>query len=152
MPSPDQPPTSEAVTYMRAVMANIGADKPIMVGPQGGEPMPLPPEAAELVRQVIATLASGRSAMVTEPVHEMTPNQAADFLNVSRMFVMRLIADGTLPTRMVGSHHRLPYADLVAYKDAQKARSRAALDELHTLSRDMGLYDLPPLPDDREGK
>jgi excisionase family DNA binding protein len=66
---------------------------------------------------------------------------------VSRPYVIKLIDEGVLPVRMVGSHRRIPYADLAAYKLEQSARSKAAMTELMRISEEMGLYDDPqPMP------
>jgi hypothetical protein len=57
---------------------------------------------------------------------------------------MKLIQDGTLPCRMVGNHHRIPTVSLEAYKDQQRARSRAAMYDLHAVEREHGPLDGPP--------
>ena len=88
----------------------------------------------------------GHQVTITENLTELTPNEAAGLLNVSRMYVMKLVQDGTLPHRMVGNHHRIPYSDLAAYKEQQRARSRDAMDRLYALDRETGITDGPPPP------
>ena len=83
-----------------------------------------------------------------ENLTELTPNEAATFLNVSRMYVMKLVQDGTLPHRLVGNHHRIPYADLAAYKRQERAKQRTAMDDLYALERNTGIVDGPPPPED----
>jgi excisionase family DNA binding protein len=65
----------------------------------------------------------------------MTPNEAADFLNVSRGTVTKPMDDGTLPFRSVGTHRRVPTAAVIAYDLKQRAQADAALNELTRLSR-----------------
>ena len=96
-----------------------------------GESCAVPPHIADLIRQVLASLAAGHQVTISENLTELTPNEAATFLNVSRMYVMKLVQDGTLPHRMVGNHHRIPYADLAAYQRQQRARQRVAIGELY---------------------
>jgi excisionase family DNA binding protein len=82
------------------------------------------------------------------PPTEMTTTQAADFLDVSRPFVVKLIRRGELPCRMVGTHHRIPTAALQAYREKMYQGAKGAADELVRLSQDLGLYELegPPPP------
>jgi excisionase family DNA binding protein len=143
------PTTSETATLVRLIMSKLGQDGSITVGnPATGESCALPPHIADLIRQVLNSLAEGRQVTIAENLSEMTPNEAAAFLNVSRMYVMKLIHDGVLPHRMVGNHHRIPYADLAAYRTQEKAQQRIALDRIYELDREMGLDQLDgPAPD-----
>ena len=142
-------PTTETATLAQLILAKLGADGPINVANAAtGEGGALPPHVADLIRQVLASYAAGRQPTVTENLVEMSPNEAADFLNVSRMYVMKLVREGALPTRMVGNHHRIPYADLAAFREQQTARSRASMNELYQIDRDLGLDDLDgPAPE-----
>ena len=143
MTQPNATPSTETATLAQLILAKLGTTGPITVGnPATGESGALPPHVADLVRQVLLSYAAGRQPTVTENLTEMTPNEAADFLNVSRTYVMKLIRDGVLPTRMVGNHHRIPYADLMVYRLQQAARSRAAMDELYKIDQELGLDEL----------
>jgi excisionase family DNA binding protein len=139
--------SSEAALFARQLLVRL-ANGPIVVGSAGSDTtIPLPPHIAALFQQVLATLAAGHTVEVSEYRTELTPNEAADFLNVSRPYVIKLIDEGVLPVRMVGSHRRIPYADLAAYKIEQSARSNAAMTELIRISEELGLYDDPqPMP------
>jgi excisionase family DNA binding protein len=137
-------PTTETAALVRLIMAKLGRDGITIGNAATGEAAPLPPQAADLVRQVLESLAAGRPVTVSENLSELTPNEAAAFLNVSRMHVMKLIHDGVLPVRMVGSHHRIPYADLEAYKRQERAKQRAAMDRLYELEHETGPVDGPP--------
>lgn len=137
------PVSTETAAYARALLAKFGGDHQLLVGSaETGETSPLPPHIAEIVRQVLTSLAAGHAVAVTENLSEMTPNEAAEFLNVSRTFVLKLMDEGALPFRTVGSYRRIPYADLVAYREAQMVRSRAAMNQLYKLDQDLGLHDL----------
>jgi excisionase family DNA binding protein len=135
---------SGSAAVVRAIMAKLGSAAPTLGIPATGETVPLPPHAAILIRQVLASLAKGHDVTITETPEEMTPNEAAEFLNVSRTYVMKLIQDGTLPCRMVGNHHRIPTPSLAAYKDRQQARSRAAMHDLYAIERQDGQIEGPP--------
>jgi excisionase family DNA binding protein len=142
--SPARPDASDIASLMKAVMAKLGNDAPTIGIPTTGESVPLPPHVAALFRQLLTSLAKGRHVSITETPEEMSPNEAADFLNVSRMYVMKLIQDGTLPFRLVGNHHRIPTPSLEAYKDQQQARSRAAMHDLYAVEREHGKVEGPP--------
>ena len=139
--------TSETALFASQLLGRL-ARGPMTIGAAGSpHATPLPPPIADLFEQILSKLATGHAVAVTEQREELTPNEAASILNVSRPYVLKLLEDGTLPYRMVGIHHRIPYADVIAHKREQRARSRKAMTELVQLSEDMGLYDAPqPMP------
>jgi excisionase family DNA binding protein len=72
---------------------------------------------------------------------EMTTTQAAEFLDVSRPFVIKLVAGGELPCRMVGKHRRIPTDALLDYREKMYRRARTAADEMAHMSQELGLYE-----------
>lgn len=77
-----------------------------------------------------------RAAPKTIPKEEVTPNQAADILGMSRPSVMRLIDQGELHPRMVHSRHKLMRAEVAALAERQTRERRKALAKLTELSED----------------
>ena len=76
------------------------------------------------------------------PVHmELTTQEAADLLNVSRQYLVRLLEDGAMPFTKTGTHRRIRFGDLMAYKRARDATRRQGLKRLTRLSEELGLYD-----------
>jgi excisionase family DNA binding protein len=71
---------------------------------------------------------------------ELTTQEAADLLNVSRPFLIGLLEDGQLPHHKVGTHRPVRFADLMTYKRRRDAESEEALRELTALSQEMKLY------------
>jgi len=75
---------------------------------------------------------------------EMTTTQAAEFLDVSRPFVIKLIQRGELPCRLVGKHRRIPSEAVLEYREKMFQQARRAADEMTQMSQEMGLYDEEP--------
>ncbi len=93
-----------------------------------------------LFRQLLIDLAQNRAVSIIPVDHELTTHQAADLLNVSRPYLIRLLDQGKITFRMVGTHRRIRLEDLLTYKDKVRAESDKALDELVKDSQDMDLY------------
>jgi excisionase family DNA binding protein len=113
------PPTRETAAFAQSLLTSLGANALIIGNASTGETAPLAPHVADLVRQMLASLAAGHDVAIAENLTEVTPNEAADVLNVSRTYVLKLLDEGKLPYRNVGAHRRIPYADLIAYRDEQ---------------------------------
>ncbi|SNV86952.1 putative excisionase [Corynebacterium imitans] len=77
----------------------------------------LPKETAVWLRDIIEDLAEGRLVKAPGPEDEMTTQQVANLLGVSRPFVVKLIDEGRLTGHKVGTHRRVYTRDAVAYKD-----------------------------------
>lgn len=103
------------------------------------EPLILPREAVELLATMLAHMGAGRSVSVVPHNAELTTQQAADLLNVSRPFLIGLLEAGEIEYRTVGTHRRVPAFSLIEYKRRDDQRRRAAAEELTRLGQEMGL-------------
>ena len=106
-----------------------------------GTTVRLPKAAVDGLIEMLDAVAHGEDATVVRTPREVTTQQAATLLNVSRPTVVKLIDEGTLPARMVGSHRRILLSDLLAYRDEIVAERRAILDQMTRDAEDLGLYD-----------
>lgn len=105
----------------------------------GNEALTVPRAAVELLARILAHMAAGRGVSVVPAHAELTTQQAADVLNVSRPFLIRLLDAGEIEYRKVGKHRRVKAASLLSYMRADDRRRREAADELSVLTQQMGL-------------
>ena len=99
----------------------------------------LPARAVRLLCDLLGEMAAGNAVTVTSVPAELTTQQAADLLNVSRPFLIRLLEDGKLPFRKVGTHRRILHSDLTAYKTREDQARRDVLKELAKQAQELGL-------------
>jgi excisionase family DNA binding protein len=90
----------------------------------------LPPKALRLFAEMLGFLAQGQSIAIMSVENDVSTHTAAMFLNVSRPYLVRLLDEGKLPYHKVGSHRRIKFEDVLAYKEARRKISQDALQEL----------------------
>ena len=90
----------------------------------------LPAVAVRMLTEMLTHLGEGRSVAVMPADAELTTQQAADMLNVSRPYLIRLLDERRLPHHMAGTHRRVKLNDLIAYRAERDARSQAARQQL----------------------
>jgi excisionase family DNA binding protein len=123
----------EALDHARAAAITFTTDS-------GEHPtVDLPPAALKLIGQLLGAMSEGRPVMLVPSNQEFSTVEAAHFLNVSRPFVIKEIESGKLPHRMVGTHRRVAFEDLIAYARKMRERQEAALERLVENSRELGL-------------
>lgn len=99
----------------------------------------LPTSALRLLVDILAELADGNAVKVV-PIHaELTTQEAADQLNVSRPHLIKLLEDGALPFHRTGKHRRIKFIDLMRYKDTREHASKAAMSELTRQAQELGM-------------
>lgn len=103
------------------------------------EMIAIPPGALRLLVDMLTQVGQGRAVTLLPQNAELTTQEVADYLNVSRPYVVKLIEDEKLPARKVGTRRRVAFEDLLRYDEQQRARQRAALDELARIDQELGL-------------
>jgi excisionase family DNA binding protein len=102
------------------------------------EPMVLPVEAIAALQNALDDIAAGVTPEGVD--EEMTTQEFADLLNVSRPFVVSLLEAGEIPFRKVGTKRRVLCSDALRYKQVEDESRYAAVRELTALSEELGLY------------
>ncbi|MEI4197763.1 helix-turn-helix domain-containing protein [Roseovarius sp. E0-M6] len=104
------------------------------------EPVELPAGVVALLMEILEAMAAGRGVTIIPENAELSTVQAAEVLNVSRPFLIKLLEDGSIPHRKVGKHRRVRMEDVMSYKAAIDNEREAVLDQLaaDAQEQDMG--------------
>jgi excisionase family DNA binding protein len=121
--------------------AHQGAD-PVRIQGElvGDDALVVPRQAAIVLAQILGYLAKGQGVQIVPDRAEFTTQQAADFLNVSRPYLIGLLDERRIPYRMVGTHRRVRFEDLREYKRQDDQYRRGVIDELTALGQELGEY------------
>ncbi|KAB1640986.1 helix-turn-helix domain-containing protein [Gulosibacter chungangensis] len=115
----------------------------VLLGPDG-EQLPLPLPIYEVLRQVASAMQRGESVSIERVDRQLTTQQAANILGISRNTLIRLLDEHELPYERLGEsrHRRLRLNDVLAYRDRKRAERRHRLNELTRQAQEDGLYDV----------
>lgn len=119
----------------------------LMVGEGTDEQLQVPDLLFDVIREAIDILLDG-GAVAVMPYHaELTTQEAANHLGVSRPYLVSLLEEGQIPYRKLRSHRRIVLRDLEAYRLQRDAERKQALDELSREIYEAGLYDVMSEPE-----
>ena len=99
----------------------------------------LPPKVLRLFADMLGSLAQGHAVAIMPKELYVSTQEAAMFLNVSRPYLVRMLDEGKLPYHKVGTHRRIKFEDVVAYKDQRRQASQAALQELVDQAQELNM-------------
>jgi excisionase family DNA binding protein len=123
----------EAVGHSRAAMITLTTSSGKI------SKVNLPPQALKFIGQLLGAMSEGRPIVLMPANRELTTVEAANFLKVSRPFVIKEMDEGKLPHRMVGTHRRVAFEDLMHYARAMRDKQTVALDRMAENARELGL-------------
>lgn len=141
LPSEDE--ASLAKETSRVLASKLRKNRPmrlrILDGATGEVTLKLPASSVRLLLRILEETALG-NALTLVPVHaELTTQEAADMLNISRPSLIQLLDEGKIEFRRVGTHRRVRFEALMKYKREADAQRRAALDALAAYDQEIGL-------------
>lgn len=140
--APTEEEQRQARETSRTLAPLLDGDVAVQIVAEGrpSEALPLPAPARRLLAEILRQMAAGHAVTVL-PIHaELTTQQAADYLNVSRPSLVKLLDEGRIPSHKVGTHRRVRLQDIAAYKREDDARRRAILREITAEAQEMGFY------------
>ncbi len=138
---------SEAETLLAKETSRVlasrmpGADPLQMrvIGNSANETIEIPASAVRMLLRILEEMAKGNTVTLV-PVHaELTTQEAANMLNISRPSLIQLLNEGKIDFRKVGTHRRVRFESLMAYKRQVDADRRAALAELAAYDQELGI-------------
>ncbi|HLK60117.1 MAG TPA: excisionase family DNA-binding protein [Chthonomonadaceae bacterium] len=123
------------VPFEKATL-RVGVEQP------GGEKaeLLLPDASLPLLSAILRELGRGKNVVVLATDTEVTTQQAANFLKVSRPYFVKLLEEGKIPYRLVGPRRRVLLGDLLRYKEQEEAERHRGLDELVAEAQKLGMY------------
>jgi excisionase family DNA binding protein len=99
----------------------------------------LPPKVLRLFADVLGSLAQGKAIAVMPKELDVTTQEAAIFLSVSRPYLVRLLEEGKIPFHKVGTHRRIRFEDVVRYREDRQKTSQDALQKLANQAQELGM-------------
>lgn len=104
------------------------------------EDIVLPGHLMEMLIKILTVTSQGKAINIMPINSELTTQEAANMMNVSRPHIVKLLDQDTIAHHKVGSHRRIYLKDLLEYMEKNRSARSEALDELTALSQDLGLY------------
>lgn len=139
---PTQPEMEAAKVSSRMLSKYADSDRVQMSlrGSNGqAEDLVLPGPVLQLLLDILSEMAKGNAISLVPIHHELSTQEAANLLNVSRPHLVSLLEKGELPFRKVGAHRRVMARDVLEYKARIDGLRQVALDELTALSQEHGM-------------
>lgn len=105
------------------------------------DPIVLPDGALQLLAKILEAMAAGHGMTLIPQHAQLTTMEAADILNVSRPYLIKLLEGGEIPYRKVGRHRRILMEDVMDFKERIDGEREAILDQMVADAEELGLYD-----------
>lgn len=148
LPTPEAEIDAQKFSELLATLATATADRPALVGPHN-EQIPLPKEAFDVLVQVFEAMKQGLAIQVAPLNAQLTTQEAANYLGISRPTLVKLLESGAIPFIKPGRHRYVRLDDLIQYAESVRVNRAESLDALAREAEEAGLYDKldgPPPP------
>lgn len=111
----------------------------VVKGDHHEQQITIPFSAIRMLLDILTQMAEG-NAITLIPIHaELTTQEAANLLNVSRPYLIKLLDNNEIPFFKVGTHRRIRFIDLLAFKDKTQKESQKSLDELTQQAQELDM-------------
>jgi excisionase family DNA binding protein len=134
-------PSAASVEFASKLVRELEADSArfVIQDRETGAEFEIDETVFDLFRQLLITFANNRAVSLIPYDHELTTHQAARFLNVSRPFLVKLLDEGQISHRKVGTHRRVRLEDLLSYREKTAASAEKAKEELAKISQELDM-------------
>jgi excisionase family DNA binding protein len=141
VPTPED--TQQSARILETVFSTPVSELAIEIRDQSGafRTVALPGRAAHFLLAALSQFADGHAIRLLQIRRELTTREAAEILNVSRTYLIRLLERGEIPHRLVGSHRRISLTDLLAYKEKTDPLRQQTLDAIAAEAQELKLYE-----------
>ena len=139
---PTQMEVEEAKVFSRTLSKFASTDRAqLSIKGANGEAddIILPGHVLQILLDVLSEMSKGNAISLIPHHQEISTQEAANLLNVSRPFLVGLLENGEIPFRKVGAHRRVKLTDVLEYKDQSDAKRLQALNELTVLYQEEGM-------------
>lgn len=135
------PADMEGILDLSRFLAHV-TEPAALLGPDG-QTVPLPMEAFQVLVKVVESMRAGKAITVAPLDQQLTTQEAADFLGISRPTFVKLLEQGEMPYQRpaAGRHRRVRLSDVIDYQVRRRRERRATLDQLTVDAVEAGLYD-----------
>ncbi|MFB2970830.1 helix-turn-helix domain-containing protein [Aerosakkonema sp. BLCC-F183] len=134
-----QPEEVDAIAKLSQILS-LETSQIKLVG-SNGEELLISESVRSMLRQVVRAIADGKTITLTPSNCELTTQEAADILNISRPFLIKLLEEEQIPYIKVGKHRRIRYEDLMKYKKQRDEKRDKMLTQLIQMSQEAGFYE-----------
>lgn len=141
--SPEIIPAAEDASELRAVAHALEGRKALLIGPENHR-IPLPDPIYRVLLHAVRFMERGESVLILPSSQELTTQDAANMIGVSRQYLVQLLEGGKIPFHKAGTHRRIYLRDLLEYRKGRDADRRRMLDEIAQEAVTDGVYDVIP--------
>jgi excisionase family DNA binding protein len=137
---PTDEETERAKNFSRILAKEFGPAESVTIQREDGdESIEIPKQVFNVLMRVLAVMSEGKAFSLIPMDKELTTQQAADILNVSRPYLNKILDLGDIAHRKVGRNRRIQFSVLMEYKKSQEKKSQDALQELADQSQELDM-------------
>lgn len=129
-------PAAAETEELSEALEQLQSDSRLRLVLESGTELTLPDAAASAVRQVIEAIAQGKGVAVVPYNEDLTTQQAADLLGMSRQHLVDLLDEGAIPHHRVGTHRRVNLKDVLDFRERRRQHRLERLGDLTRLSQE----------------
>ena len=122
--------TERELAQLKALYLLTATQENITLGTSNEQPLPVPGSLVLVLRQVLGFMSQGKAVAVTSILRELTTQQAAEMLGVSRPFLIELLNKEQIPFHLVGTHRRIYLQDLLRYREHRDGQRKEILNRM----------------------